>query len=942
VKRLLKGEAYCPTGYGTLASVSKLLPITKNMSKTFKTTLLITVCTIILVKTNLSVLSVFASDDVIVPAASAKEMTKGVVVADRDWDNLCVLHGTNGSITWKFEIKTDAVYNIQTLYASGENRPYILKLRQTKGGNNNAILANIDGESTGGFFAKNLKWKQFKSKLTKGEWALTISAVRCLPHFRGFRITTDSNLPDKDIFWAEFELQLREKVKQENAKVAATREKLKKLMPDVSEVVFVRRATFQSSHYYTDFIDGSRFFGSELCVLSLDDGSVRSLVPSLKNGIIDRCNLSFDGKKVIFDYKAKNGEGYRIWEVNIDGTGLRQLTFPPADEEARIEKYWLRNHGHWGGGEYRHHTDDMQPVYLPDGGFAFISSRCEYGILCDGPDYLTVTVLYRADKDGKQIEKLSNNALSETCPTVMEDGRILYTRWEYVDNGSVTNKGLWALNPDGTASSEIYGANIAYPSVFNAGRQIPGKPNKFVCIGAPHMPVGVGTVLLVDTSYDHRTVDGVKYITPEVDQQHQSRWQKPANGHLFTRLYVPPSVDSQTIQKDYSRDGGGNTDRGPLFMDPYPIDEENYIVSFNPQERFNVPNAYSLYLINDKNDRELLYRPEEYSAWCAIPVRATKNPPVPTIAKSSDLAEKNLAQLVVLDIYAGMEKVPRGSVKFIRINEHVPRPWSARRFWDGDEYDQQHSVITMKTHLGLKAQYGIVKVEEDGSANFVVPADKNIFLQALDENYREIQRERTFINLRPGEIRSCVGCHERATESPVAGGNRTTAIALRRSPDSASAQPGEKSGARPISYYEDVQPVLNKHCVKCHNNEKPEGKINLSSDITPLFNRSYETLMNWNSFPVIRENHPKAGNNHVLPPYSLGSYSSKLVKLLDKGHYEVKMPIEDWVRLTTWIDSNGQYYGTYFGRKNIKYKDLPDFRPTPTFNEIETAIPPTR
>jgi hypothetical protein len=893
------------------------------------------------------------SVDIIVPALQVSEFVNNVVAADDNWDKLCVLHGINGSVTWKFDVQTDDEYYIQALYASANNRPCTLKIYPTKDKSKEIIVTNIAGEITGGFLAPHLKWKQLhKTKLTKGEWAINISTTNFMPHFRGFRISTDPNLPDKDLF-IEHIAKMRQhetaKLKAKEAEIkakesqitTATRKKIKTLLPNVDEILFIHRATFQSSHYYTDFIDGARIFGGEICVLSLADGSVRSLVPSLKDGIIGRCNLSFDGKKVIFDYKPKLGEGFRIWEVNIDGSGLRQLTFPPSDEAARIEKYWMRRHRHWGGGDYRHHTDDMHPAYLPDGGFVFVSSRCEYGILCDGPDYLTVTVLYRADKNGKQLEKLSNNALSESCPTIMEDGRILYTRWEYVDNGSVTNKGLWALNPDGTASTEVYGANIAYPSVFNVGRQIPGQPNKFVCIGAPHMPIGVGTVLLADTSYDRRTINGVKYITPEVDQQHQSNWQTPPKNQLFTKLYEPPTVTAKTIQTDYARDGGGNTNKGPLFMDPFPLTEHEYIVSYNPDKRYNVANAYALYLINDKGDRELLYRPEKYSAWNAIPICATKILPTPSVAKDTNLETKKLAQLIVLDIYAGMENVPRGSIKYIRINEHVPRPWSARRFWDGDEFDQQHSVITMNTHLGLKAQYGIVKVEEDGSANFVVPADKNIFLQALDANYREVQRERTFINLRPGEVRSCVGCHERATESPVTGG-RAAAIALRRSPDAAGSQPGETSGARPISYYEDVQPVLDKHCVKCHSNEKPEGKINLAADLTPLFNRSYETLMNWNAFPVIRENHPKAGNNHVLPPYSLGSHASKLVKLLDKGHYDVKMPIEDWVKLTTWIDSNGQYYGTYFGRKNIKYKNHPDFRPKPTFNEIETNIPPTQ
>ena len=207
---------------------------------------------------------------------------------------------------------------------------------------------------------------------------------------------------------------------------------------DFDSVLFIKRTPFQSTHYYTDFIDGCVDFRSSLCTLSLKDGSVRELAPSLQDGIIGRCNLSFDAKKVIFDYKKKLGEGFRIWEVNIDGTGLRQLTFPPDDEEARIAKYKQESHG-----KYFHHTDDLHPVYLPDGGFCFVSTRCEFGILCDGADILTATVLYKADEDGKNLAKLSNSALSESAPSITNDGKIMYTRWEYVDNGYVTNKGLW-------------------------------------------------------------------------------------------------------------------------------------------------------------------------------------------------------------------------------------------------------------------------------------------------------------------------------------------------------------------------------------------------------------------------------------------------------------------------------------------------------------------
>ncbi|MGL4594602.1 MAG: hypothetical protein ACRCUY_07735, partial [Thermoguttaceae bacterium] len=422
---------------------------------------------------------------------------------------------------------------------------------------------------------------------------------------------------------------------------AATRSTLRKLLPDVSSILFIKRPTLQSSHYYTDFIDGTVYFGSELCLLSLEDGSIQNLVPELIEGIIGRCSLSFDGKKVIFDYKAKPGEGFRIWEVNIDGSGLRQLTFPPDDEEARIRKYRQRKEPK--PGEYMHHTDDMHPAYLPNGGFVFVSTRCEHGILCDGPDYLTATVLYRADENGT-IEKLSDNSVSETCPTVMEDGRILYTRWEYVDNGSVTNKGLWAVNPDGTASSEIYGTNISFPSVFNMARQIPGQPTKFVCVGAPHMPLGVGTVLEVDTQLDRRTVDGVQYVTPEIDQQYQWGWTKPEQEKPFVRLFEHESVKKHCLQTDYSRDGRGNTDSGPLFADPFPLgaktaSAEEFLVAFNPDTKWNTINGYGLYLINAAGRRDLLFRDENWSAWNPIPVRPISVPQNPRGVIDAELAE---------------------------------------------------------------------------------------------------------------------------------------------------------------------------------------------------------------------------------------------------------------------------------------------------------------
>ena len=214
------------------------------------------------------------------------------------------------------------------------------------------------------------------------------------------------------------------------------------------KIVFARRQTYSPGWYYADFMYAHRF-GGNLCILDLKTRSVTDVVPSMKDGIFDRYDVSFDAKKLVFGYKARQGEGMRIYEVRVDGGGLRQLTFPPEDEAARIARY---RHPRYAKSKlYSHHTDDMHPCYLPDGGICFSSTRCERGVLCGEDDSLAVNTLYRMDGDGSNIRMLSGNALSEHAPSVMEDGRILYTRWEYVDKGVIAVQALWAMRPDGAA-----------------------------------------------------------------------------------------------------------------------------------------------------------------------------------------------------------------------------------------------------------------------------------------------------------------------------------------------------------------------------------------------------------------------------------------------------------------------------------------------------------
>ena len=723
----------------------------------------------------------------------------------------------------------------------------------------------------------------------------------------------------------------------------------------IEKIAFVKRFTYQSSHYYTDFIDGCRYFGGNLCVLDLRSGKVRELAPTMGKGIFGRFDVSFDGKKVLFDWKADGQTGFYIYEVGADGTGLRAVTSPPPNEEALKKKYKNHKGRNWcrhacSYDSYQSATEDMHPCYLPDGGIAFASTRCRFGILCDGPDRLVTTVLYRMDADPGapgNMEKLTNSAVSEVSPSVMSDGRILYTRWEYVDKGAVSVKCLWAMKPDGTATVEISGQEIAFPDSFLHARQVPGHPTKVVFVGAPHCPQsGVGPIIMVDVDKNIRRRESLTYLTPDCDIRGEGGFHFNQNGR-------------------WRGDRSGKA--GRLFMDPYPLSETLFLVSMKPAGfTWNDKSAWRLCVMDEKGKTRDLFQADGISCWQPYPLRARQRPPVVRTKPEAKLAKAGMARVAVTDIYQGLTGVQRGTIKYIRLNEQLPRHWNARRFWGGDNAFQQHAVISRGGHHAPKVQWGVVPVEKDGSAHFLAPADRNIFLQALDENYMEVQRQRTYINYRPGEVRTCIGCHEPYGTTPSSKGYT---IATSRPPSIAGPQPGEKTGRRVLFYPADVQPVLDKHCIKCHDGSKAtpkKPKMKLTGEPTRLFSVSYEQLTQGNLGQVkkkflsyVGENYPKTGNVKSVGPKVLGSHSSLLVAMLAPGkvrladaadakrakelakiHKDLKLSQAELIRITTWVDTNAQYYGSYWGRRNVQYKGHKNYRPATTFQQAIRIVAP--
>ncbi|MHC4166207.1 MAG: HzsA-related protein [Planctomycetota bacterium] len=499
------------------------------------------------------------------------------------------------------------------------------------------------------------------------------------------------------------------------------------------EIIFVKRKPYSSDHYYTDINNGTsgdRFLADNgIYIYDLRTKQERSVVTAARmpggKGFIGKISLSFDGRKVVFDFRRDPGSGFRIWEVGVDGTGLRQVLQPPKDETAKVAR-WGRK---W-------HTDDIHPCYLPDGGIIFSSTRSEHTVLCGGSAALVAPTLHSMDADGGNVVQLTKSPVSEFCPVVLDDGRVMYHRWEYIDKGARVCKTLWSMNPDGTMPQELYGVSDDTTTVYMYPQAIPGSSHRLVCVGTCHFPQGgcLGAIMLIDLQ------QGVRKRGPDPDEPDYVKWDSRyavtnITPHVFIERRTEPGWHFLGKNGKYVHDRDGRS--GHLYTHPYPVGRNRFLVSYkvDPADHYkNVADAYSLYLIDTEGNHALVHRDEKLSLWHPTPLVARRTPPKIYSVPDPKYAANNESLCILADIYQGMEGVKRGQVKWLRINEAIPRYWDTGRRWSSGA-----SSSGWKAALWPRVQWGVVPVEEDGSAYFNVPANRNIFFQALDEDFRGLQ-----------------------------------------------------------------------------------------------------------------------------------------------------------------------------------------------------------
>ena len=723
------------------------------------------------------------------------------------------------------------------------------------------------------------------------------------------------------------------------------------------EIVFVKRKPYSSDHYYTDITNGTsadRFHRNNgIFVYNLHTRTERAIVTAADmpggKGFIGKISTSFDAQKIIFDFRQDPSSGFRIWEVNVDGSGLRQISRPPGDEAAKVSR--------WGK---PWHTDDIHPCYLPDGNIVFSSTRCEHTVLCGGSAALVAPALHRMNADGTGIEQLTRSPVSEFCPVVLSDGRVMYHRWEYIDKGARVGKTIWSVNPDGTKPQELYGVDDDTTTVYMYPQEILGRDNQLVCVGTCHFPQGgcLGAVMVIDYENENRArgPDPDEADYRQTDDRYAVTNVTP---HVFIERRTEPGWHFKTADGSYVHDRNGQ--QGHLYTHPYPISQREFLVSckVDPADHYkNVSDAYSLFLIDVDGNHRFIHADDELSCWHPLPLVARPVPPNPRSIRSDQYAKSGQAVCVVTDIHSGMEGVKDGEVKWLRINEAVPRYWDTARRWK-----TSLSSSSWKAALWPRVQWGVVPVEKDGSAHFLVPANRSIFYQALDENFREIQRERTYVNYAAGEVRSCTGCHGHTgrSSSPE---SSTAPFALTREPSVPQPQPcdlvengGDGLAGQVIHYPTDIQPIFAAKCVSCHGETDPAGKLRLTGEITTYYSTSYEELARKElagpiiaEFTSFRRGDRGNYNGAFLPPGNLGCAKSPMIDLLtNSGHpknatddHSKMLTDMEMMVLSRWVDSNYQFYGTYYGRHHLKWaKEDPgvpsynpaDFRRRPTFRE---------
>ena len=594
-------------------------------------------------------------------------------------------------------------------------------------------------------------------------------------------------------------------------------------------------------------------------------GVVRQLAPqSPLHGSFWRPDVSFDADRILFCFKPHNEKTFHLYEVNIDGSNLRQLTDGPYD--------------------------DLDPIYLPDDQhIVFVTTRGHTYVRCMPPT--NAFVLARCDRDGKNIYLISANNEPDYLPVLMPDGRILYTRWEYTDKPVWRAQGLWTVRPDGTQLQVVWGNQSVWPDLLKDARVIPGS-QRILFTGSAHHDWFAGCLGVLDPREGFNFPAGLYKITQELP------WPESGNGPV-----------DPVLTPDYYCPG-----KYEAYYSPYPLGEKDFLVSARRKGKF------VLYLMDIHGNRELIYE-GMYNILYAQPVRPRLRPPIlpdQVVWPTREQRENPPPGILYSgSVYQNAPPELRDKVRALRI---WTIDYKTYTYWYKRPYVSTGPVVSAVQSDGVKRLLGTVPVAEDGSVAFYAPSGLPLHFQLLDERGRALQTMRSFVHVMPGERRGCLGCHEAHSRTPLPD---LQFLPLKQPIHSITPPPWED---RTVSFPRYVQPVLEQYCGKCHQGNGEAVKV-LDLTPRPGFlgfDQTYWLLTGnptWGR-PYVPPSNPPPGFGiagmlmvegydqrdpaayATPPPMTALSYRSRLVDICSRYVDEVSLQ-----RIIAWVDAMCPYNG---------------------------------
>ena len=504
--------------------------------------------------------------------------------------------------------------------------------------------------------------------------------------------------------------------------------------------------------------------------------------------------------------------------------------------------------------------DCYDPCYLPDGRMLFVSTSGFHGVPCvTGSDYVGNTHLL--EKDGS-VKRLVFDQDNSWCPVVMNNGRVLYLRWEYTDSAHYFSRVMMTMNVDGSDQKAFYGSNSYWPNSLFYARPLPDSVTKFCgVVSGHHGCAREGELVLFDVMKGRNGTAGVIQRIPG--------WGKPVANKVRDTL-----VNNST----------------PRFLHPYPLSDELFLVSVHKGAQEPIIVAFA-----DIYDNIVpVYVAAGWNCLEPLPVKKRRRP-LTSIDRRNDAVDTCTVYLQNVNFGNGLKGVPQGVAKKLRLFSYSYSPRNV-----GGHYN-----IGFEGPWDARNILGEVDLEADGSAMFTVPANTPFAIQPLDENGCKLQEMRSWFVGVPGETISCTGCHEHQNEAPAS----TSSIASQKRLQTPVPWYGPR---RNYAFVREVQPVLDRKCVGCHN-PKSRLKTRMGASLPDFdgkkmeghYSKAYVNLM-----PYVRRNGPE-GDYHLLTPLEFHVSTSELYQRLAKGHHNVKLTDEEWDRLVTWMDLNVPYWGTW-------------------------------